>query len=137
MRSIYVLGLLAWVAAVPASAQQTTSSPISLTEARALALEKSPLVPALDNEYAARLAEAVEVELFPNPELGVGVNVPVDWKDSRGDNELELSLSQPLRLSYFGTRKAVSELIQKSASSEQKAAVFKLLKEVDLACRRL
>lgn len=137
MRSLYLLGLSAWVAAVPVSAQQITSSSISLADARALALEKSPLVTELDSEYATRLAEAVEVTLFPNPELGVGVNVPVDWKDSKGDNELELSVSQPLRLSYFGTRSAVSDLIKKAASADQKAAIFKLMKEIDLAYVRL
>lgn len=131
MRSLFLLGLTAWVSALPASAQ--TNSPLTLADARALALEKSPLVQSLDSDYASRLAEAVEVSLLPNPELGLGINFPVDWKESRGDNELELSLSQPLRLSYFGTRSAVSDLIKKAASAEQKAALFKLMKEIDLA----
>lgn len=130
MRRLYLLGLVAWAAAAPVSAQTNS---LTLADARALALEKSPLVASLDSDYASRLAEAVEVSLLPNPELGLGINVPVDWKESRGDNELEASLGQAFRLSHFGTRGAVSDLIKKSASAEQKAAIFKLMKEVDLA----
>lgn len=79
----------------------------------------------------------MQLKTLPNPELGVGVAVPVDWKESRGDNELEASLSQPLRLSHFGTRSAASELMQKMASTDRQAELFKLLKEIDLAYLRL
>ena len=112
-------------------------SSISLAEVRALALERSPLVQATDSEYATRLAEAVQLTTLPNPELGVGVSVPVNWKESRGDNELEASIGQPLRLSHFGTRRAVSDLIEKMASAERQTELFKLLKEIDLGYLRL
>ncbi len=135
MRFLFLLGLAAWVTAATANAED--SQHITLPEVRALALEKSPLVQTLDSEYAGRLAEAVELALLANPELDASISFPVDWKETRGDNELELVVGQPLRISNFGTRSTVADLMKNAASAEQKAAVFKLLKEVDLAYVRL
>ena len=129
--------LLASALVQPVSAEEASVQSIGMGEVRALALRKSPVVLALDSEYATHIAEAAEIELLPNPELEASVSVPVDWSERRGDNEFELSVSQPLRLSYFGTREAVAAVMKRAASSEQQAALFKLLKEVDLAYVRL
>ena len=135
MRILPLLGLIAWVTTPLAWAEEPPS--ISLAAVRALALERSPALRALDAEYAARLAEAVQVALPSNPQLSGSANVPVAWDTDRGESELELELSQPLRLSDFGTRTTVADLMTRSASAEQKLAVFKLLKEVDLAYLRV
>ncbi len=106
---------------------------LTLVEARALALKASPLVSTIDGEFATKLAEASEVVQRENPELEATVAVPVAWDEDRGDSEFELKLAQPVRLSDFGERRAVSDLLQRSAAVEQRIALFKLLKEVELA----
>jgi outer membrane protein TolC len=102
-------------------------------EARAIALARSPLVRALDREYAVRVAEAAALQIPSNPEIGVTAGYPVQWKDRKGDAEVDVTLSQPVRLSFFGERQAVSVLLERSAELGRKLELFKLLKEVDLA----
>lgn len=106
---------------------------LTLSEARALALKASPLVSTIDGEFALRVAEAAELAQLENPELEATVSVPVDWDEGRGDNEIELKLAQPVRLSDFGDRRAVADLLESAAAAEQRLALFKLLKEIDLA----
>ncbi len=109
------------------------SRELRLAEARALALKTSPLVSTIDGEFAVRLAEAAELNQRENPEIEASLGVPVAWDERRGDNEYEIKLSQPVRLSDFGERYAVGDLMRSAASAEQRSALFKLLKEVDLA----
>lgn len=110
---------------------------LSLEQVKALALEKSPLVKQIDADFSKRVADSIEVTLLPNPEFSSEVRVPVAHSGARGDNEVDVSLAQPFRLSHFGLRREVSRLIEIAATSEQKAAILELTQSATLSYIKL
>ncbi len=131
MQKFFMIALLFWVV-VPRTANGENAA-LTLSQAREIALRRSPLAADLVAEYAQKTAEAAQTAVFANPELDADVRIPVEWEESRGKNELELTLAQRLRASDFGTRSDVSAVMTNVAEVEREAAIFKLTKEVDLA----
>ena len=92
---------------------------LSLDSFRAHALANSPLVAEIDRDYANRLAQAIETELLNNPELMGFQTWTTMHIDGAHAPQSEVSLSQPLRLSNFGKRDKVAELIRKAGDTER------------------
>jgi len=92
---------------------------LSLESFRAYALANSPLVAEIDRDYATQVAKAIETELLTNPELSGFQTWTRMYVDGANDPQSEVSLSQPIRLSNFGKRDKVAELLRKAGDTEK------------------
>ncbi|MBL7661482.1 TolC family protein [bacterium] len=97
------------------TAQAALGAPaeIAYEEVLETALESSTFVKAIAAQSAATKAEAVQLKTLSNPELA-GEFRQYTTQENNLDDEYEISLTQPLRLSSFGVRQRLSELIEKS-----------------------
>ena len=118
--------------AKPGAAVEPDASTLRYEEILAHAMTRSTAVRQIDAAFAASLADALEVELLPNPELEGEVGVPFSYPRERGVNPVTVGISQPLRLSYFGLREAVGTLLQSSAEEEKQAALIEFNQDVRL-----
>ena len=84
----------------------------SLTEEEALAsaLSRSTTVKQIDADLAEKLGDAKTLKTLSNPELEARFSTPVSDEGESSDNEYEIGIAQPFRLSRFGS--ANSELGQ-------------------------
>lgn len=86
-------------------------------------------------EVEARVAEiraaGMAAKAYPNPEIAAEVrpyiNAPSDL-----ENEYEIAISQPLRISTFGLRRHLAELMDKSASLERSFMLLELSQDARL-----
>lgn len=101
------------------SALKECAVKLSLDSFRAHALANSPLVAEIDRDYANRLARAIETELLNNPELAGFQTWTTAYVNGAHEPQSEVSLSQPLRLSNFGKRDKVADLIRKAGDTER------------------
>lgn len=92
---------------------------LTLDSFRAHALAHSPLVAEIDRDYATRVAQAIETELLTNPELSGFQTWTRMYVGGANDPQTEVSLSQPLRISNFGNRDKVADLIRKAGDTER------------------
>ncbi len=113
------------------------TSAISLEEVLLEALSKSPAVSSIDANFQQGISEAFSTELWKNPELSSSVNIPVSYQGEKGDSEVEVSISQPVRLSFFGLRSALSELLSKVSHAEQQRELLEFTQKVHLSYVRL
>jgi len=106
--------------------------PLSLEDFRALAFQKSPLIAEIDAEYAGELANAFEREVLRNPEL----NAEQVYTHARvygdRDPQSQVALSQPLRLSNFGSRERVADLMRKAGDQQKRAKLLELSQTLKL-----
>lgn len=110
---------------------------LSLEQLKIIALEKSPLAKQIDADFSKKLAESIKINLLPNPELNSELRIPEKSSGGKGDNEVDVSISQPFKLSNFGLRSEVSKLIENAATSEQKAAILELTQSLTLSYVKL
>lgn len=103
---------------------------LSLEEFRAFALNHSPLVAEIDRDYANNLAEAFDLRVLSNPEFQA--EQTFTGMQLRGDNDpqIEISISQPMRISDFGSRKKVSSLIEQSGNLQKKAEILEFTQKL-------
>jgi outer membrane protein TolC len=105
----------------------------SFSEVLTRALVDSPLV----KEVAARDAErrllGYETRTMANPTLDSELRIPESYRNERGDNEVAIALSQPLRPSDFGSRGRVADLMQRTASMEEKLALLGFSQKLKLS----
>lgn len=120
-----------------AAEQHTKEAVVSFEELRAHAFSKSPLVASIDANYADQLGTAIETGLLQNPEVELAALFPRSYPDERGDNEYGVSLEQPLRISDFGARTTVKNLLEKSATQSQKLELLELSQNLFLQYVRL
>ncbi|MDG2244336.1 MAG: TolC family protein [Rhodospirillaceae bacterium] len=99
---------------------------LSLSDVVADALQNSVDVVRLDRDLALRLADAIEVETRPNPE----VEALARYSDKGEGVGLELEVSQPLRFSDFILRPLYAAAIRQTATIEQEAGLFDLVNRV-------
>lgn len=126
-RSVVAVVLLHITGAAAAAQDRET---ISIDEVTALALDKSPLVAQLEAEEQTRIANGFEIRTLANPELDAELGVPVDWEEERGKNELEVALSQPVRLSDGALRNRFASLLSTAARQKKERELFELLSRV-------
>ena len=129
-----------WVLVLPLQLAAETpkgGTAVSYEELRAHAFSKSPLISSIDASFADQLGDAIDTGLLQNPELELEALYPRSYPDDRGDNEYAVSLSQPLRLSDFGTRRTVKDLLEKAATQSQKLSLLELSQNLFLQYVRL
>ena len=112
-------------------------APISEDDVLRETMSKSASIRAIDAEIAAKLGEAISLRTLSNPELEGGIAKATHEAGDPGDNEYEISLSQPLRVSQFGTRQLVSRLMNKAATEQQKLSVLELTENTRLSYAEL
>ncbi|MCB0318237.1 MAG: TolC family protein, partial [Bdellovibrionales bacterium] len=101
------------------------------------ALEKSPELASYNNQLKAVLAEIREESLPANPKLSGDVFFPKYYREERGDNEIEIELSQTIRMGDFGKRGLVSSLISKQKNIESRLQLLKTMQQISFLYYRL
>lgn len=99
----------------------------------ALALGESAIVKEIEAKIASNQALGIEIKNLSNPILDGETLVPLTDKDSQESNEFTLSLTQPLRVSDFGVRRSLNNLIQEASSLDKKIELLELSQSVKLA----
>ena len=115
----------------------TLAAPITEEDVVREALTSSPSIGTIDAEAAAKLGEAVSLSTLSNPEIEAEVAKTTHEVGESGDNEYEISLSQPLRISQFGTRQLVSKLMKTAATEQQKFSLLELTESIRLSYAEL
>ncbi|HEY5626167.1 MAG TPA: TolC family protein [Dehalococcoidia bacterium] len=118
-----------------ASVDEPTGA-LHLSDARALALSRSPALGARQSQAAAAVQRTRQAGLFPNPEVGVEIENFAGSGAFDGFDAAETTfvLSQPVQLGgKRGKRRDVASLDEDRIRSEYDAAELNLLREVDSA----
>ncbi len=102
------------------------SSRVSLEQVLASTLAGSPELQQIDAAKAAELATALGAGLLADPIVSVRVGLRQGGGE-RGDNEIEATLTQPLRPSDIGARANFVTLIRESAETASAGAIRELL----------
>lgn len=110
----------------------TRVNSLSIEEVLTATLAGSPEVKLLDATLASRMGEALSTRVIPNPHIETDLRFPKDNFVSKEDTEVEVSLEQPFRISHFGLRQAVAELMVKAGEADQKIALLELSQKVRL-----
>lgn len=117
-----------------ADISQAETKKLTLEEVRGYAFQQSPLKKSIELDFAIQNKEALETEALNNPEVDFLYAVPVTKAgDEEPGNQPQLVLSQPIRLSDFGTRSEVSRLIKASASVDQKLSLLEFSQKIRLS----
>lgn len=109
-----------------AAADRQCEKRVSLDTFRGYVLNSSPVVAAIDRDYANELGRAVELESLTNPELQFEKSYTGMKIGGANDPQINASLAQPIRLSNFGSRAKVADLIRKAGDSTRKAQLLEL-----------
>lgn len=99
---------------------------LSMEAFRALALKNSPLIAEIDRDYITNISEAFNVQVLANPEFQAEQTFTGMKLGGDNDPQIEIGISQPIRMSDFGSRDRVSSLIRKSGDSQRKAEILEL-----------
>jgi outer membrane protein TolC len=109
----------------------------SLEEFRAHALAHSPLVADIDREYALQVAKAIDTKLWANPELSAEETWTRMYVGGANDPQSSVTLSQPMKLSNFGKRDKVAELLQKAGDTEKNIKLLEFAQQTNVNFVRL
>lgn len=104
---------------------------LSLDSVLSDALENSPRYRELLATVAEKRQAAGITDTLPNPELDGEIRA-ITGSRNGSDNEYEITLSQPLKLSYLGLRSSVSELLEQSATIEERNSLLELTQSIKL-----
>jgi outer membrane protein TolC len=117
----FLAALLSFHPAATADDATADSAKHSLTleELRQHALVHSEAVKRISSTLSEKVAESLAIEQLQNPQLQGSFGVPTSYGTVRPEEQLQLTLSQSLRASDFGTRTELSKLIRSVASREQ------------------
>ncbi|MCB0328383.1 MAG: TolC family protein [Bdellovibrionales bacterium] len=135
IRALQILLLIHWFLLAPflPAYAETPLPTLSLDKVRSRALVESPEVRKIDATLSAKIAQALSLEQLQNPQLQGSVGIPASYDGQRPDSQLNLTLSQPLRLSDFGNRSTVGSLIRSVASREKQFELQSFLVELTVA----
>ena len=133
------VSLLASFASAAPVAQGGTACELktSLEEFRAHALAHSPLVADIDREYALQVAKAIDTKLWANPELSAEETWTRMYVGGANDPQSSVTLSQPMKLSNFGKRDKVAELLQKAGDTEKNIKLLEFTQQTNVNFVRL
>lgn len=109
----------------------------TLEEFRAHALAHSPLVADIDREYALQVAKAIDTKLWANPELSAEETWTRMYIGGANDPQSSVTLSQPMKLSNFGKRDKVAELLQKAGDTEKNIKLLEFTQQTNVNFVRL
>jgi cobalt-zinc-cadmium efflux system outer membrane protein len=109
----------------------------SLEEFRAFALANSPLVAEIDRDYAMQVAKAIDTKLWANPELSAEETWTRMYVGGANDPQSSVTLSQPVKLSNFGKRDKVAELLRKAGDTEKNIKLLGFTQETTVNFVRL
>ncbi len=110
----------------PATPDRQCEKLFSLDAFRAYVLHKSPVVAAIDRDYAYELGKAIELESLSNPELQFEKSYTGMKVGGANDPQINASFGQPIRLSNFGSRERVAALIRRAGDSTRKAQILEI-----------
>lgn len=110
---------------------------LSIDDAVTAALKHSALVKEIEATYASQKAEAFETRTLTNPEFGTELAVPSSFEQTRGRNEVTISLVQPVRFTHGTARNRLAALIEVAGSSERERALLELVARVRMAFARI
>lgn len=111
--------------------------PLTIDEVVAKALDSSPLVKEIEAARALRSADAFDSHTLSNPTFEAEGGVPTAWRDQRGDQEVSVSLVQPVRISQGKLRSRVASLLEKTGNAEREQSVLEVISKTRLAFARL
>lgn len=131
--------LFAHSASATPAAYGTTGCELKTTleEFRAHALAHSPLVAEIDREYALQVARAIDTKLWANPELSAEETWTRMYIGGANDPQSSVTLSQPMKLSNFGKRDKVAELLQKAGDTEKNIKLLEFAQQTNVNFVRL
>lgn len=127
---------LLFSAAFSPATMRADGNSVSIDDVVAAALNQSALVREIEATLANKRADAFETRTLSNPELGAEFAVPSSWNETRGSNEVDVSLAQPLRLSHGSLRNRVAALIEMAGTAEKERELLEFITRVRLAFAR-
>lgn len=104
----------------------------ALEQARA----RSPLIKQLEARRASEQAEAIRIASLPNPELSSEIR-PYSGDSDGKDVEYEISISQTLKPSHFGTRGSIANLMRSVSDIDSKLELLEFSQSLFLAYCKL
>ncbi len=110
---------------------------LTLDDAISKTLDLSPVVKEIELASIERKADAFDAKTLPNPTLDSELGVPTSWNEQKGDNEINISLSQPFRLSHGTLRNRLATFFEQVADTEKEQNVLELITKVRLSYARL
>ncbi len=110
---------------------------LSFEEFRAIGLKNSPLLAKVDSKFAKQLASAFDLKVMANPELEIEKTFTDMELAGANDSQNTVSLGQKLRLSDFGKRDRVAELIKKAGKVGKETEIFELSQRMRMLYYRL
>jgi cobalt-zinc-cadmium efflux system outer membrane protein len=125
------------MAAPPSSSTSPCELNTSLEEFRAHALANSPLVADIDRDYAMQVAKAIDTKLWANPELSAEETWTRMYVGGANDPQSSVTLSQPIKLSNFGKRDKVAELLRKAGDTQKNIKLLEFTQETTVNFVRL
>ena len=120
-------------AAIPLSLTAEQAGFITFKDVKLHALGNSPLLRELGLELDKEIAQAMEVESLQDPQLQASMGLPTSDEIGGPEKQIQVSLTQPIRLSDFGVRGDVSRLLRIVASRENKFAIQNFITKLALA----
>jgi len=97
---------------------------LSLDGFRGYALVHSPQVAEIDRGFAQEMAKAFDTEVLANPEVSADQVYTRMYIGGADDPQTNVALSQPLRLSNFGRRGRVADLIRNFGDVEKRGRLL-------------
>ena len=105
---------------------------VTVEEVISSALERSPLAKEIEARAVARKAEGLSIKTLENPELDAELKAPVAYSNGRGDNQIDVSLSQRIRPSDFGIRDRVNALLSEAGNHDRAIGLVELTQSLRL-----
>jgi cobalt-zinc-cadmium efflux system outer membrane protein len=97
---------------------------LSFEAFRGYALAHSPQVAEIDRGFALEMAKAFDTEVLANPELSAEQTYTRMYLGGDDSPQTNVALSQPLRLSNFGKRGRVADLIRNVGDVEKRGRLL-------------
>jgi cobalt-zinc-cadmium efflux system outer membrane protein len=97
------------------------------------ALLKSPVLSDIRAKIEGQRGLGITTSTLENPVLDAELRKPRSYDGGRGDDEIALSLSQPLRASDFGSRAKVGQLMQNLTDLDAKTELMLFKQKLKLA----
>jgi len=129
----FALFAVAAAIALNGAVEASPRNSVTISEVLDRALNESPLVASIEASIAEARAVGLTNGALENPTLDSEVRFPSSYREQRGADEVAVALSQPLRMSDFGPRRRVNELVQSIADEDRKVALLTFAQKVKLA----